>query len=405
MTKELLFRDWKDIYPKPFDKFEVSPYTKTRVILMNGNEFEAVFFSHNFSRHCDNNDLRREISIIRRSEQQQQKVIGLLKPANETVLETTISYEQLAVDLTARLAKREKNNFVKQAFDFGLLEDFDHLYRYANLLEMECGIHAEALVGKYTEIMPGRPTISEHRYPIDNIKSFIDYKNSDMLTKLNISILTAAEQQTMNFYMNVAGLYKSDNGRKLYEEIGLIEEQHVSQYGSLMDPNSTWLECLLMHEYTECYLYYSCYVEEENTHIKKVWERHLQEEICHLHEAANLLKKYENKEWQQVIINGEFPEILKLGENLEYVRDILSKTVRNTSIKDEFIDIYDVSDDAMFFMFQNILNHNVSEVPSHRVIDKIITENKKDYRFEVQPNPIEGLRDRQCDNTSLGRNK
>ena len=29
--------------------------------------------------------------------------------------------------------------------------------------ELERGIHAERLVGCYTEIMPGRPTIAEHR--------------------------------------------------------------------------------------------------------------------------------------------------------------------------------------------------------------------------------------------------
>jgi hypothetical protein len=56
---------------------------------------------------------------------------------NESILEHTIGYEQLAVDLTAELAKREVDCYVKTALDFALLEDFDHLYRYANLLEMD----------------------------------------------------------------------------------------------------------------------------------------------------------------------------------------------------------------------------------------------------------------------------
>ena len=54
------------------------------------------------------NDLRREIALTRRVEQQQQKKISNLKPIDETVLETTIAYEQLAVDLTCVLAKQEK---------------------------------------------------------------------------------------------------------------------------------------------------------------------------------------------------------------------------------------------------------------------------------------------------------
>ena len=67
------FESLKKLYPKAYDKKTTSPYTKVRVILMNGTEFEANWFSHQFSRHCTNEDLRREIAIIRRREQQQQK--------------------------------------------------------------------------------------------------------------------------------------------------------------------------------------------------------------------------------------------------------------------------------------------------------------------------------------------
>ena len=85
-------------------------------------------------------------------------------------MEHTIGYEQLAVDLTAIFAQREKDAYVRQAMDFALLEDFDHLYRYADLLEMDKGIIAEKLLGGYTELMPGRPTIAEHRFPADEVK-------------------------------------------------------------------------------------------------------------------------------------------------------------------------------------------------------------------------------------------
>ena len=142
--------NWQQLYPKPYNKREVDPYTKTRIILMNGTEFEANWFSHNFARHVDDNDLRRELALTRFIEKQQQIKISLLKPADETILEHTIGYEQLAVDLTAELAKREVDCYVKNALDFALLEDFDHLYRYANLLEMEQGVYAEGLVVRYT---------------------------------------------------------------------------------------------------------------------------------------------------------------------------------------------------------------------------------------------------------------
>ena len=213
---ESTFESWGELYPEKYNKEEVDPYTKTRIILMNGTEFEANTFSHQFSRHCTNNELRREVARLRRIEQQQQKKISNLKPLNETILETTISYEQLAVDLTAALAKNEKDVDVRAALDFALLEDFDHLYRYADLLEMDQGIKAENLVGHYTEIMPARPTIAHHRHPFDSMRNYTDSKATDLLTKLNIGIITAAEQQTMNYYMNVGAFYENDIGRKLY---------------------------------------------------------------------------------------------------------------------------------------------------------------------------------------------
>ncbi|MCL2024006.1 MAG: hypothetical protein FWG82_06525, partial [Oscillospiraceae bacterium] len=121
--------DWKTVYPKPYSKADADPYTKIRIILMNGIECEAAAFSHQFHRHCTDNDLRRELAMMRRCEQLQQKHVNWLKPLDETQLETTIGFEHVAVDLTAWLAQNEPDPYVKAALDFALLEDFDHLYR------------------------------------------------------------------------------------------------------------------------------------------------------------------------------------------------------------------------------------------------------------------------------------
>jgi len=395
--------DFRQIYPLPYDKRTVDPYTRTRVILMNGTEFENVWFSHQFSRHTADNDLRREIAMIRRSEQQQQKLISALKPRDETLLEHTIGYEQLAVDLTAGLARREPNPTVRAALDFALLEDFDHLYRYADLLEMETGVYAENLVGRYTEIMPGRPTIAEHRCPFDDIRPCIDDKVDALETRLCVGIITAAEQQTMNFYMNTGGAYTSDLGRQLYQEIGMIEEQHVSHYGSLIDPRATWLECLLMHQFTEAYLYWSCFRTETDLHIRSVWQLLLEQEISHLHKAAELLERLEGKHYTQVVGEGTFPEPLKLESNIDYVRGVLSSTVQNTSLREGYADVGTLPADADFFSYQKKVCPAPDIVPSHLVIEKAVHKNGQDYRFETQPNPIEELRDRRKDNTTVGR--
>ena len=397
------FQDWKALAAKPYDKRETDPYTRVRTILMNGTEFEAVWFSHQFHRHCQNNDLRRELAILRRQEQQQQKQIAALKPLDETVLEHTIGYEQLAVDLTARMAQTEPDDHVKHALDFALLEDFDHLYRYADLLEMDQGVHAEELVGRYTEIMPARPTIAHHRWPADSVKVAIRGKKAALLTRLHVGIITAAEQQTMNYYMNLGNFYPSDRGRKLYTEIGMVEEQHVTHYGSLMDTRSSWLENLLLHEYTECYLYYSAFETETCPGVKKIWELHLEQEIAHLHHAAHLLETYEGKQWQQVIPDGTFPDVLELGPNIEYVRDVLARTVTLTAQGEGYAPVEELAPDADFFRYQQMVNGTGSQVASHTVIRDAIAENGQDYRFQTAEHPIPALRSRTRDNTTLGR--
>ena len=396
---------WKDLAQKPYDKNEVSPYTRTRCILMNGTEYEAVWFGHEFHRNCSDNDLRRMLAMVRRQEQQQQKLIAGLKPADENLLETTIGYEQLAVDLTAFLAQHTKDQHVKDALDFALLEDFDHLYRYANLLESDMGAKAEEYVGGYTEITPGRPTVSHHRHPYDEVKQPISNKTADAFTQCAVSIITAAEQQTMNYYMNLGAFYKNQKGRELYTEIGMVEEQHVSQYGSLIDPTGSWFEMCLMHEYIECYLYYSMMQDETDKRIKTIWEMLLEQEIAHLHASVKNLNKYEKKDWQDVIPNGEFPELIKLQSNIEYVRKILKSTVTNTAQREGYVDINDLEDTANFFKYQNKMQKKVEENASHKVIVEHQNHFGEDYRFETKPNPVKELQNRKEDNVTLGRVK
>ena len=405
--EKITFRDWKQLYARPYDKREADPYTKVRIILLNGTEFEAQWFKHNFARHCTDNDVRRSLALTRRSEQQQQKAIASLKPLDEDALEHTIAYEQLAVDLTAIMAQEENDPYVKAALDFALLEDFDHLYRFSDLLEMQQGISGERLVGGYTEIMPGRPTISEHRHPFDDVRRFAPAKNSSLLTTLHTAIITGAEQQTMNYYMNLGMFGETDESRRLFAEIAMIEEQHVSQYESLMDPSASWHEMNLLHEYLECYLYYSAMCEETDAHVKAIWERHFADEVTHLHLAADMLEKYEHKRWDEVIPGGEFPALLSFNRNIEnnkaYIRRVLKDTINNSAILEDYAKVEDLPRNYEFFAYNDRVNGSPSSVASHTVIERCINEFGEDYRFEESEHPVKALRGRTADNTEVGR--
>lgn len=183
----------------------------------------------------------------------------------------------------------------------------------------------------------------------------------------------------------------------------MIEEQHVSHYGSLMDPNATWLECLVMHQYTECYLYYSCMMTETDPRVKRIWEMLFEQETVHLSCAAQLLEKVEGKHYQQVIGKGDFPEPLKLCSNIDYVRGVLARTVNETALRESYVQIEELKPGVDFFRYQRQLNSDATAVPSHCCIDAYVHQFGQDYRFETQPNPIEALRIRNHDNTDVGR--
>ena len=157
---------------------------------------------------------------------------------------------------------------LKQALDFALLEDFDHLYRYANLYDLLDGKDAAELTDSLTEIMPGRPTIVEHRHPYDDVRGHYETHTVDPLSRMHVMTIVAAEQQTMNFYMNHGTDWIEPIARGLYAEIAMIEEQHVTHYESLLDPLDSWLKQLVFHEYNEVYLYWSMLQHEEDPRIK-----------------------------------------------------------------------------------------------------------------------------------------
>jgi RNA-binding protein YlmH len=80
---------------------------------MNGIENNSVLTSHAFTRMTDNDEIKRKLAAIKHADSQHQLIVDWLNPPNQTILETTIGYEQVAVDLTANLAKNETNDYFR----------------------------------------------------------------------------------------------------------------------------------------------------------------------------------------------------------------------------------------------------------------------------------------------------
>src|SRR5690606_29976136 len=136
--------------------------------LLNGLEVDALRLKHIVARF--NRELRVPLAQIGRVEHFQNTMINWLLSADHSPLETTVAYEQVAIEVTASVAQTEPDPYQAQTYRFGLLEDFDHLYRYSAMLDRLEGKDANNILQGYTDIVPGRPTVDEHRAPEDDVR-------------------------------------------------------------------------------------------------------------------------------------------------------------------------------------------------------------------------------------------
>lgn len=385
-------RNWSELNVTPYDKHTVDPFTRTRVILMNGIEVESILFSHQFARHTDDIDLKRALAMNRRIDQQQQKAVNGLNPGEQTALETTIGYEQVAVDLTAWLARNEPDPQLKAALDFALLEDFDHLYRYANLYDLLHGGRAEDITGHLTEITPGRPTFLEHRHPYDDVRPHVETHSVDPLSRMHVMTIVAGEQQTMNFYMNHGTDWIDPIARGLYAEIAQIEEQHVTHYESLLDPLDSWIATWVFHEYNEVYLYWSMMQQESDRRIKAMWELNCNMEIGQLQVACDMMRRYEGREPGE-LLPPSLPETpVTFEPNKDYVRQVLAEQVDLRADGLRYVDVNELPEDHRYFALQATINEGGA--PSEQVIEQTRQRRQHDHRDETEgANPVENLRE------------
>lgn len=376
MPIEKQIRNWHQIVGKPYNKTEVDCYTRTRQILMNGIEVEAWGFKHQLNRFMPNNNEKQLIALISRVEDSQQATANWMGPADQSVLETTLAYEQVAVDLTAWMAQNEPDKYVKETFDFGLLEDFDHLYRYSQFAYMEEGIEPNDIVQNQTDVIVGRPTQHHHNDNGLRIRKHYDKTKAHPQTKVNILTLLSGEQQTHNYYAEHGFMYGNHVLRETYAEIKDVEEEHVTMYESLIDPNETLWEKFLIHEFTEVCNYYTCMEDETDKDIKKVWELFLDIELGHLQVAANLFQKYEHRDAEE-IIGSEIVIPCRFKSQKAYVQKVLESEVdKRLESEGKFTTIDNLQKDWPSYNVQSKQNELSS--PSENAIRLAFLHKKRD---------------------------
>jgi rubrerythrin len=353
---------WRDIVGATTSKLDSDAFTRVRIILMNGIESEALRFQHACARM--NKELQLALARVRRIEQHQQTMVNWLLPADLSPLETTIGFEQVAIEVTASVAEHEPDPYLAQVYRFGLLEDFDHMYRFSALMDRVCGEDSNNILQSYTDILPGRPTSVEHRAPEDDLRDCYDRKKAAPISKLNAVTIMAGEHQTHDYYMTIGPMFSDPIARQLYAEIASIEEQHVTQYESIIDPQETWLEKWLMHETGEIYNYYSCVQYETNPRIKAIWQRFLDYELGHFHFVLELFKKFEQRDPAEIIPES-LPEPIEYKSHREFVRKTLAEEVDLRARKTQFIPKEEEGPDSPSVIYREQLNSSGS--PSETV--------------------------------------
>jgi hypothetical protein len=329
---------WKDMVGKPISKLDDDAFTRVRIILMNGVELDSLRTKQVAIRM--NRDARVKLSQLMRVEQHQATSINWLIGADHSPIETTIGYEQAAIEITASVAQLEPDEYLATGYRFALLEDFDHLYRYSALLDRLEGKDANNIIQGYTDIVPARPTAEHHRAPEHEL---LEPYGADaaLATKLHAVTLTGGEYQTHDYYMTIGPIFADPLARQLYAEIASVESQHITHYGSMLNPDESILEKLLLSEACEVWNYAGCLAQETNPRVKKIWEKFLDYELGHFQEVLRIFKDTERRDPETVLGDGKLPKFIEYRSHRDFVRETIENEVNVRKDGTRFVELED----------------------------------------------------------------
>jgi hypothetical protein len=329
---------WKDMVGKPISKLDDDAFTRVRIILMNGVELDSLRTKQVAIRM--NRDVRVKLAQLMRVEQHQATSINWLIGADHSPIETTIGYEQAAIEITASVAQLEPDEYLATGYRFALLEDFDHLYRYSALLDRLEGKDANNIIQGYTDIVPARPTAEHHRAPEHEL---LEPYGADaaLATKLHAVTLTGGEYQTHDYYMTIGPIFADPLARQLYAEIASVESQHITHYGSMLNPDESILEKLLLSEACEVWNYAGCLAQETNPRVKKIWEKFLDYELGHFQEVLRIFKDTERRDPETVLGDGKLPKFIEYRSHRDFVRETIENEVNVRKDGTRFVELED----------------------------------------------------------------
>jgi hypothetical protein len=146
-----------------------------------------------------------------------------------------------------------------------------------------------------------------------------------LATKLHALTLTGGEYQTHDYYMTIGPVFADALARQLYAEIASVESQHIVHYGSMLNPNETPLEKLLLGEACEVWNYAACAEQEDNPRVKALWEKFLDYELGHFQVALQLFKDIERRDPAEILGDGSLPPFIRFASQRDFVRKVIAE--------------------------------------------------------------------------------
>ena len=255
-------------------------------------------FSHQFAPpHRPPGD-QAALALEPRVEQQQQKVDQLADARRRRrPLETTIGYEQVAVDLTAWLARARAGSVPEAGAGLRAAGGLRPPLPLRQPLRDDRG-----RAGRGADRQPDR----DHAGAADRSSTtatrrrrsrHYDTHTVDPLSRLHVMTIMAAEQQTMNFYMNHGPDYmepiargalprdRDDRGAARDATTSRCSTRSTRGSSSWSSTSTTSATCTAR----------SC-SRRPTARIKAIWELHLDMEIGQLQVACDLLRRYDGRD-------------------------------------------------------------------------------------------------------------
>ena len=147
-------------------------------------------------------------------------------------------------------------------------------------------------------------------------------------------------------------------------------------YESLIDPTESFFEKLLLHEFTEVCTYHNCMVDEKNEMMMPIWEEFLAFELEHLRIAAELFKKYEKRDPEEVI-GEDIIHPCHFTSQKNYIGEILKTQIdKRLGTEKDFAYIKDLPKDWASYAIQEKVGQDGA--PTEKTMELILTLDGED---------------------------